>query len=90
MKQVHCSLIIYLNCKTRPTEFFEEGVEQADEISERESAVGHQPLDLVELSQVSGVQRLVPEHTVDGEVLGGLELSLQSDKNNLLAFIDHC
>ena len=35
-----------------------------------EVAVCHHALDLVELSQVGGVQRLIAEHTVNGEVLG--------------------
>lgn len=35
--------------------------------------ISYYTLYLVELSQVGGVQRLIPEHTINGEVLGGCE-----------------
>ena len=53
----------------------EELIEDSDEVTETEIPVGDDSLNLVELSQVGGVQRLIAEHAVDGEVLGGLELS---------------
>lgn len=42
-----------------------------------EVVVSHDALDLVELSQVRRVQRLVTEHAVYAEVLGGSEPILQ-------------
>ena len=35
--------------------------------------VSHDALDLVELGQVCGIQGLIPEHTVNGEVFGRCE-----------------
>lgn len=48
-------------------------MQDAHEVSQSQAVVGHHPLDLVELGQVSGVQRLVPEHPVDGEIFDGGE-----------------
>lgn len=39
-------------------------------MAQGEAMVSHNPFDLVELGQVCGIQGLIPEHTVDGEVLG--------------------
>lgn len=52
-------------------------MEDAHEVSESEAVVSHHTLDLVELGQVSGVQSLIPEHPVDGEVLHRRELGLK-------------
>lgn len=51
-------------------------MEDAHEVSQCESVVGHHALYLMELGQVGGVQGLVPEHPVDGEILDGGELLL--------------
>lgn len=51
-------------------------MQDAHEVSQRESVVGHHTLYLVELCQMGGVQGLVPEHPVDGEILDGGELLL--------------
>lgn len=42
-------------------------------MAQGEAMVSHNTLDLVELGQVSGIQGFIPEHTVDGEVLGWCE-----------------
>lgn len=47
-------------------------------MAQGEAMVSHNTLDLVELSQVSGIQRFIPEHTVDGEVLGWCEGFLET------------
>lgn len=54
-------------------------MQDAHEVSQRQAIVGHHPLYLMELSQVSGVQSLVPEHPVDGEILDGGEFLLVDD-----------
>ena len=43
-------------------------LDHADQVLKREVAVGHEALDLVELTQVRRVHALVTEHTVDREV----------------------
>ena len=48
-------------------------MQQSHEVSESEVVVCHHPLDLVKLRQVGGVQGLVAEHSIDGEVLDGSE-----------------
>lgn len=42
-------------------------------MAQGEAVVSYNTLDLVELSQVCGVQGLISEHTVNGEVLGWCE-----------------
>lgn len=42
-------------------------------MAQGEAVVSHNTLNLVELSQVCGVQGLISEHTVNGKVLGGSE-----------------
>lgn len=49
------------------------------EVSQRESIVSHHALDLVEFSQVSGIQSLIPEHPVNGEILHRGELLLAKE-----------
>lgn len=51
----------------------EELPQDAHEVAQGEAVISHNALDLVELSQVRGIQGLVPEHTIDGEVLGWCE-----------------
>lgn len=48
----------------------------AHEVPQRQPVVGHHTFYLVELGQMGGVQGLVPEHPVDGEILDGGELLL--------------
>ena len=59
------------------TEFSEELVQHADQVSQRQVAVRDQPFELVELGQVRRVEVFVAEYAVDGEELGRLELLLQ-------------
>ena len=59
------------------TEFSEELVQHADQVSQRQVAVRDQPFELVELGQVRRVEVFVAEDAVDGEELGRLELLLQ-------------
>lgn len=42
-------------------------------MAQGEAMVSHNTLDLVELGQVRGIQSLIPEHTIDGEVFGWCE-----------------
>ena len=50
------------------THFGEEDLHEADEAAEGEAEVGDDAFDLVELSQVGGVDGFVAEDAVDGEV----------------------
>ena len=59
------------------TELGEELVQDAHKVPQCQAAVCHHALDLVELRQVGGVQGLVTEHPVDGEVLHRCELLLE-------------
>lgn len=63
----------------RFTEFGEELVKDAHEISESEAVVGNHALDLMELGQMGGIQGFVSEHPVDGEVLDWRELLLRKE-----------
>ena len=51
-------------------------VDHPDEVAQGEPPVSDHALDLVELRKVGRVQRLVPEHPVDGEVFLRSELLL--------------
>lgn len=51
------------------TQLGEELPQNAHEVAQGEAVICHHALDLVELSQVRGVQGLIPEYAVDGEVL---------------------
>ena len=62
-----------LELEVLDAELLEECVQRAHEVGQREPEVCDHPLDLMELGQVRRVQRLVAEHTVDREVLYGLE-----------------
>lgn len=55
------------------TQLGEELPQHTHEVAQGQSMVGYYTLYLVELSQVGGVQRLIPEHTINGEVLGWCE-----------------
>lgn len=59
------------------THFTEELLNDSHEISERQVVVSHETLNLVKLSQVSGVEVLVTKHTVNREVLHWPKLFLQ-------------
>ncbi len=50
--------------------FGEKHFHEADEAAEGKAEVGDDALDLVELGQMGGVDRLVAEDAVDGEVAG--------------------
>lgn len=63
----------------RFTEFGEELVKDAHEISESEAVVGDHALDLMELGQMGGIQGFVSEHPVDGEILDRRELLLRKE-----------
>lgn len=56
-------------------------MQDAHEVAQRQPVVGHHPLDLVELCQVGGVQRLVPEDPIDGEILHRSELLLEEERD---------
>jgi hypothetical protein len=43
-------------------------------MTEANSAIDDDTLDLVELSQMGSIQSLIPEHSIDGEVLHGSKL----------------
>lgn len=51
-------------------------MQDAHEVSQRQSIVSHNALYLVEFRQMCGIQCLVPEHPVDGEILDRGELLL--------------
>ena len=55
------------------TQLGEELPQDTHEVAQREAVVSHDALDLVELGQVSGIQGLIPEHSIDGEVFGRSE-----------------
>lgn len=55
------------------TQLGEELPQDTHEVAQREAVVSHDTLDLVELGQVSGIQGLIPEHSIDGEVFGRSE-----------------
>ena len=57
-------------------ELGEELVEDTDQVSQGQSSVSDDALDLMELSQVSGVQGLVPEDFVYAEIFLRLEAAL--------------
>lgn len=68
------------------TEFGEELVEDAHEITESEAVVGNHALDLVELGQMGGVQGFVSEHPVNGEILDRRELLLRGTADGQVSF----
>lgn len=53
------------------TQLGEKLPQDAHEVAEGEAMVSHNALNLVELSQMCGIQCLISEYTVNGEVLGG-------------------
>ena len=57
----------------RDTHLLEENTHEPDQIRERQFTVRNDTLDLVELSQMRRVHRLVSEHAVDTEQLGRAE-----------------
>ena len=56
----------------------EEGLHDAEQVVETDTAINHDTFNLMELGQVSRIECLVPEDTVDGEVLHRLKLLLLS------------
>lgn len=58
------------------TQFDEELMQNPHQVTQRQAIICHHALDLMELCQVSGVQRLVAKHTVYREVLHWCELLL--------------
>jgi hypothetical protein len=54
----------------------EEGLHDTKEVVKTESSVHNDTFNLMELSQVSGIKSLIPEHTINREVLHRLELLL--------------
>ena len=51
-------------------------MEHPHKVSQSEVVVCHRTLNLVKLCQVSRIQGLIAEHSVDGEVFDGMELLL--------------
>jgi hypothetical protein len=75
--------------QARRTPLLEELGDDSDEIGKREVIVGHQSFDLMELSQVGGVQSLISEHSIDGKVLLGRErLLLACEEGNGTAEVE--
>ena len=58
------------------TEFLKESMQHADEIAQRQIVICNDALYLMKFREMCGVQRLIPEHTVYGEVLDGREFLL--------------
>ena len=58
------------------TNFGKEGLHDAKKMAKTDVTVTDNTLNLVELSQVSGIEGLVSEDSVNGEVLHGLEFLL--------------
>lgn len=58
------------------SQFFEKLGNHTDEIAQCQIAIGHHTFNLVEFSQMCGVQRLIAEYTIDTEVFGGCETAL--------------
>ena len=54
----------------------EEGLHDAEQVVQADAFVDDNALNLMELSQVSGIKRLISEDTIDREVLHWLELLL--------------
>lgn len=52
------------------------------QILQAEVVVCHHTFHLMELSQMCGIQGLVAEHSVNGEVLSGLESILQQQQHH--------
>ena len=61
-------VIGWLEAQVLQTHLAEEVLEEAHEATERQTKVGDNALDLVELGQMGSVDSLVTEDTVDGEV----------------------
>lgn len=68
--------IILLIPEKKHTKFGEKLVQNAHQVPEGKAIVSHHTLDLMELSQVSGVQGLVAEYSVYREVLDWCEFLL--------------
>lgn len=72
-KHLHAGLCVWvvgwLEAELCDTQLGEELPQNAHEVAQGEAVICHHTLDLVELSQVRGVQGLIPEYAVDGEVL---------------------
>ena len=54
-------------------------MQHADQVTERQVAVGDESFELVELGEVRRVEILVSEDAIDREQLGRLELFLQTN-----------
>lgn len=61
----------------RLTQFLEELIEHAHEVSQSDIVVGHHTLYLVKLSKVCSIQRLITKHTIDREPLHWSEFFLR-------------
>lgn len=49
-------------------------------VSQSEAIVGHHTLYLLELCQMGGIQSLIPEYPVNGEILDWSELFLRDEQ----------
>ena len=61
-----------LESQTGDTHSLEELLHELDQVAQSDVVVGQDTFDLVELSEMGGIDGLVTEHTVDGEQPGGL------------------
>lgn len=62
--------------KVLDSDFRKEGLHDSEQVSETDALVDDDAFYLMELSEMGRVQSLVPEYSVDREVLHGLELLL--------------
>lgn len=62
------------------TKFGEELMKDTHKVSQSEVIVGHHTLYLMELRQMGGIQGLIPEYPVNGEILDGSELFLRDEQ----------
>ena len=60
-----------LEAQVADTHFREEDLHEADEAAQSQAVIGNDAFDLVELGEVGGVDGLVAEDAVDGEVARG-------------------
>lgn len=67
------------------TQFGEELMQNPHQVTQRQTIISHHTLDLMELCQMSGVQRLIAKHTVYREVLHWCELLLNNKETHIIS-----
>ena len=71
-------VVSWFELQVRNTNLLEEDSDDSHQMSQADVPIGDETFALVELGEVSRIQRLIPEDTVNGEVLDRLELFLLS------------